>query len=179
MDSDDAVALLKAAVPRESGVWADLGAGTGTFTRALASLLPGGRVYAVDQNARSLSKLNNHRQRGTATIIPVAADFARPLDLPGLGAAELDGLLFANSLHFVADPEPVLKALVARTRTGGRIVIVEYDRRAPSRWVPHPIPASRWSALAQAAGLTEPTIVASRPSSFGGILYVATASRLS
>src|SRR6266487_4306815 len=84
MDSDDAVALLKAAIPREPGVWADLGAGTGTFTRALASLLPGGRVYAVDQNARSLSKLNNHRQRGTATIIPVVADFARPLDLPGL-----------------------------------------------------------------------------------------------
>src|SRR2546428_3107720 len=71
MDSDDAVALLKAAVPREPGVWADLGAGTGTFTRALASLLPGGRVYAVDQNARSLSKLNNHGQRGAATIIPV------------------------------------------------------------------------------------------------------------
>jgi len=179
MDSDDAVALLKAAVPREPGVWADLGAGTGTFTRALASLLPGGRVYAVDQNARSLSKLNNHGQRGAATIIPVVADFSRPLDLPGLGAAELDGLLFANSLHFVADPEAVLKALTQRVQRGGRIVIVEYDRRAASRWVPHPIPASRWSTLAQAAGLTEPTIVASRPSSFGGILYVATASRLS
>src|SRR3989442_10992843 len=82
MDSDDAVALLKAAIPREPGVWADLGAGTGTFTRALASLLPGGRVYAVDQNARSLSKPNNHRQRGAATIIPVVADFTRPLDLP-------------------------------------------------------------------------------------------------
>src|SRR6266480_6717270 len=135
MDSDDAVELLKAAIPREPGVWADLGAGTGTFTRALASLLPGGRVYAVDQNACSLSKLNNQRQRGAATIIPVVADFTRPLDLPGLGGAELDGLLFANSLHFVADPATALGALAARVRTGGRIVIVEYDRRAASRWV--------------------------------------------
>jgi len=179
MDSDDAVELLKAAIPREPGVWADLGAGTGTFTRALASLLPGGRVYAVDQNARSLSKLNNQRQRGAATIIPVVADITRPLDLPGLGGAELDGLLFANSLHFVADPATALGALVARVRTGGRIVIVEYDRRAASRWVPYPIPANRLPALAKAVGLTELTIVASRASSFGGILYVATASRLS
>ncbi len=178
MDSDDAVALLKPAIPREPGVWADLGAGTGTFTRALASLLPGGRVYAVDQSARSLSKLNNQR-RGSATIIPVVADFTQPLDLPGLGGVELDGLLFANSLHFVADPERVLKALAQHVRTGGRVVIVEYDRRAASRWVPYPIPANHLPALAKAAGLGEPAIVASRPSSFGGILYVATASRLS
>src|SRR5438034_1166986 len=150
-----------------------------TWTGALASLLPGGRVYAVDQNARSLSKLNNQRQRGAATIIPVVADFTRPLDLPGLGGAELDGLLFANSLHFVADPATALGALAARVRTGGRIVIVEYDRRAASRWVPYPIPANRLPALAKAVGLTELTIVASRASSFGGILYVATASRLS
>ena len=178
MDSDDAVELLKPAIPREPGVWADLGAGTGTFTRALASLLPAGHVYAVDTNARALTELNG-RRHGSVTIIPVVADFTRTFDLPGVGGAELNGLLFANSLHFVADPATALGALVARVRTGGRIVIVEYDRRAASRWVPYPIPANRLPALAKAVGLTELAIVASRASSFGGILYVATGLRLS
>src|SRR2546430_7779152 len=119
------------------------------------------------------------RRRHTRFDCDWSSDVCSSDLLPGLGGAELDGLLFANSLHFVADPATALGALVVRVRTGGRIVIVEYDRRATSRWVPYPIPANRLPALAKAVGLTQPTIVASRASSFGGILYVVTGSRLS
>jgi len=57
------------------------------------------------------------------------------------------------------------------------VVIVEYDRRRANRWVPYPIPAMRVAPLAIAAGLTAPTVVATRPSAFGGTLYVAAADR--
>ena len=54
MDHGDHVALLRAAV-RPGGTWADIGAGSGAFTLALADLLgPGGAILAVDRDAGAL-----------------------------------------------------------------------------------------------------------------------------
>ena len=54
VDHADHVGLLRAAV-EPGGTWADIGAGEGAFTLALADLLgPGGRIVAVDRDARAL-----------------------------------------------------------------------------------------------------------------------------
>ena len=73
--------------------------------------------------------------------------------------------------------EAVEPIAAARVRPGGRIVLIEYDRRAASRWVPYPIPIARLPALARSAGLSAAAITSTRPSAFGGILYVAAADR--
>jgi len=182
MNTADAVEMIRDAVGVSAGVWADLGAGTGTFTRALTEVLgAGSTVYAVDADAgavRALRELSSSSSRHVL-VTAVNADFTRPLELPGLarGRAQLDGILLANALHFVRDAERVLCELVRQLRPGGRVVVVEYDRRAASQWVPYPIPASRWPRLADSAGLTEPTITATRPSSYAGILYTGVATR--
>ncbi|MGH7674960.1 MAG: hypothetical protein ACREMV_06785, partial [Gemmatimonadales bacterium] len=41
----------------------------------------------------------------------------------------LDGILLANALHFVRNPDVVLARLAARVRPDGRVVVVEYDGR--------------------------------------------------
>jgi SAM-dependent methyltransferase len=174
VNTSEAVALIEAAIPRERGTWADVGAGDGTFTRALAQLLgPNARIYAVDRDARALASLRRWAARDGANVVPVEADFTRPLELP----EPLDGLLVANALHFVRDADVVLAQLATLLRPVGRVVIVEYDRRAASRWVPYPIPSDRLPALTASAGLSAPAITATRPSAFGGILYVAAADR--
>lgn len=178
MNARDAEALLADAVPRRIGSWADLGAGDGTFARALARLLePGSRIYAVDRDPRAIASLVRWRgaDGGAGAVIPVTADFTRPMDLPGLAMKELDGMLFANALHFVPNPGAVLASLVAWLRPGGRVVIVEYDGRRASRWVPYPIPAARLPEVATDAGLSTPTITATRASAYGGTVYVAAA----
>jgi SAM-dependent methyltransferase len=175
VNTSEAVALIEAAVPRRNATWADVGAGDGTFTRALVELLgPASRVYAIDRDARAVASLRRWAEREGASVMPVETDFTLPLELPEL----LDGLLVANALHFVRDAAAVLAGLAALVRPGGRIVIVEYDRRAASRWVPYPISTDRLPALAASAGLSTPMITATRPSAFGGILYVAAADRL-
>jgi ubiquinone/menaquinone biosynthesis C-methylase UbiE len=175
---NDAKALIASAIPERGGTWADLGAGEGTFTRALAELLgPNGRLYAVDRDANALAALERETAR-TPNVIPVVADFSRPFDLPGLNGAQLDGMLFANALHFIRDVNEVLARLVTLLRSGGRVVFVEYDRRGPNPWVPYPIPAARLPALTSFAGLSTPTITATRASTYGGDLYVATAERV-
>ena len=178
MKTSEAVALLEGAVPwSAAGTWADLGCGDGVFTKALVELLAkGGRVYAVDRDPRAIAALRK-RLPNSPNLVPVVADFTRPFELPGLEQRQLDGILFANSLHYVRDVEAVLGRLVAMVASGGRVVVIEYDRRAANPWVPYPIGIARWNALAASVGLSTPVITATRPSRFSGDLYVAAADR--
>src|SRR5919201_5026162 len=93
IDTRDAVALLRGGVPRPGGTWLDLGAGRGTFTRALATLLgPAGRVYAVDRDPGAVAALRawaarqaRERAREEALVVPVESDFTGPLDIATFG----------------------------------------------------------------------------------------------
>ena len=133
----------------------------------------GSRIYAVDSDPHAIADL---RRIGDG-VIPVKADFSREFALPGESPPVLDGMLLANALHFVAEAESVLRRLVRQVRAGGRIVIVEYDRRAANPWVPYPIRSAGWPRLAEAAGLTNARITARTPSKYAGELYVAVADR--
>src|SRR5437899_9532487 len=104
MDHVDLVRLLRDGVESTGGVWADLGAGEGAFTLALADLLgTGAKITAIDRDAGSLRRLASAVGRQPASIQTVVADFTRPLNVSGL-----DGVVMANSLHFVRDKAPVL-----------------------------------------------------------------------
>lgn len=171
----DALALLGAAVHAAEGeVWADLGAGTGVFTRALAALVgPAGRVVAVDRDSRALGAIGERAATGSAGAIElVRGDVTRPLALP-----PLDGVVMANVLHFVPDADSVLSRVAALLEPGGRLVLIEYEGRRPSRWVPYPVDSARFVELAAGAGFTPPRVVARRPSLFGGDIYAAVAER--
>ena len=179
MKDSEAIELIRGAVDRPGGTWADLGAGDGTFTRALMKLLgPTARIYAVDRDARALARLRRSAIPVAANVVTVVADFLQPFELPGLGETRLDGMLLANALHFVPDADLALARFAAWLRPGGRIVLVEYDRRRASRWVPYPLAPDRLQELAPSAGLSTPIITATRASAYGGDLYVAVADRL-
>jgi SAM-dependent methyltransferase len=176
MNTNEAVALLRGAVPPAPGTWADIGAGNGTFSRALLALLgPSSRLYAVDRDEGAVAAIRRGATRDAPNVTVVHADFTQSLTLPGLEPSTLDGMLLANALHFVRDAGTVLARLVTHLRPGGRVVLIEYDRRRASPWVPYPIPSSSLPALAAAACLTAFIVTATRASLFGGVLYVAAA----
>jgi len=178
MKPAEARELIAAAVDRGTGTWADLGAGDGTFTLALASLLePGSRVFAVDRDRRALAELARKARDGKVTVVPLVADFTKPFEWPGLGDELLDGMLFANALRYVKDPASLLHRLVARLKSGGRVIVVEYDHRRANPWVPYPISSADLPTIAKAAGLSVPEEIARRPSAFGGDLYVVRMDR--
>jgi SAM-dependent methyltransferase len=178
MEVEEALGLLQAAIPAAAGGnWADLGAGDGTFTLALAEMLgPDARIFAVDGDADALASLKQRATSSRATITAVVADFTVEFEPPAANTLRLDGILFANSLHFVEDQARVLRRLLQWLAPRGRVVFVEYDRRPASRWVPFPIDAARLPALCRAVGLGEPTVTARRPSDYGGDMYVAWAT---
>ena len=158
--------LLHPGVPDPGGTWADLGCGDGIFTAALYALIrPGGQIYAVDKDRRTLESLARYFRANfpEAELYPVEADFARSLALP-----PLDGLVMANSLHFVRDREKVrlLVRLSALLRPGGRLIVVEYNAARGNLVVPHPLDEAGFLGLARRAGLQEPRILAKIPSTF-------------
>lgn len=117
-----------------ASAWADLGCGTGLFTRALAHFLqPGSTVYAVDANKSALSKIGC-LPAGVA-VETVAADFVRE----ALPFRNLDGILMANALHFVRDKAAFLQKAEQWLLPGGGFLVVEYDTDAPNPWVPYPV----------------------------------------
>src|SRR3954452_14952900 len=110
MQQSEMVALIRGGVLGPGGTWADLGAGTGNFSWALAELIgPEGTIYAIDRDAKAIRQLVQRIAQADpgATILPQQADLTRPLDLPAL-----DGVLMANALHFIRDQQAAL-ALVA------------------------------------------------------------------
>lgn len=158
-------------------VWADFGAGSGAFTLALADLLgPGARIYAIDRNIDALRSLTlAMRKTFPGTIVDVrATDFLHPLTLPFL-----DGLVMANSLHFVPDREKaaLIRRLGTLLRPGGQFLLVEYNVDRGNPWVPYPLSYPSWEKLADSAGYTKISRLAARPSRFLGEIYSAVAVR--
>ena len=173
MMSDEAIDLIRDAVIKPGGTWADLGAGGGTFTRALATLLgPNGTVYAVDREESSLRDLaqSASHARSAAKISTLVADFTQPLEL-----SNLDGIVVANALHYVRYPDQpmVVEQIASMLAKGAPMVIIEYDRDNANKWVPYPISILTLGAVAHDAGLEKPVILNRRPSRYGGDLYVA------
>jgi ubiquinone/menaquinone biosynthesis C-methylase UbiE len=178
MDVRDAARLI---APGVSGhIWADLGAGRGTFTMALATLLgPAGQVYALERDTGAIDALERLAQRRDrderARIEVIRGDFTTT----PLPPRDYDGMLMANSLHYVPDVEqaPLLRRLATTLGKQGALLVVEYDNRPRSRWVPFPISFDRLATVARDAALSAPALVGRRESAFGGTMYAALLGR--
>jgi ubiquinone/menaquinone biosynthesis C-methylase UbiE len=171
MNHSDHVRLLHGGVPEAGGMWADLGAGAGAFTLALADLLgPAGTIYAVDRDRGALAQGERAmRSRFPETTLHVLqADFTQPLDLP-----PLDGVVMANSLHFHRAKEPILEGVRGMLKHGGRLIVVEYNAERGNQWVPYPISYPGWEALARRAGFTQTHLLGRQPSRFLREIYSA------
>lgn len=173
MTHEEAVELIRGGVHPGRATWADLGAGTGTFTRALAELLgPDATIVAVDRSRRAARALRRVDLPAGASFRVRREDFSGPLELP-----PLDGVLMANALHFEEDQAEIVTRLRDHLVPGGCLLLVEYDLTRANRWVPHPVPPGRFRELAAGAGLEEPLEVGRRPSAFHRAMYAAVARR--
>jgi ubiquinone/menaquinone biosynthesis C-methylase UbiE len=173
VDHADHVRLIRAGVEGVGPKWLELGAGEGAFTLALADLLePGGEILALDRDVGALRRLAEElpRRFPGRRLRTIVGDFRQPLP-----AGPFDGVLAANSLHFVTDPAAVLRAAAKELRPGGRVVVVEYEADRGNPWVPHPFSTARFPRIAADAGLANARAIGRVPSRFLGAIYAAVA----
>ena len=170
MRLNDAVGLLVDSGSGSLGptTWADLGCGSGTFTIALADILaPGSAIHAIDRDRSALGKIPSLHKN--VRITTHRGDFTNT-SWPFGG---LDGILMANSLHYVDDQASFIRACAPRMASR-RFLIVEYDADTANRWVPYPVPKTRLTALFSAAGYSTIRFLGSRASVYRrAALYAA------
>lgn len=150
---------------KPGGSWADLGAGSGAFTFALRELTgPTANIYAVDKDRASLNQLEKGYQArfgDTQNLNLIPADFTRGLNMP-----PLDGILMANSLHFFKDKVKVLGHVKSFLKPNRILIVIEYNVDSGNLWVPYPFSFSTFGKLAKQSGFSEPSLLATAPSSF-------------
>jgi len=122
--------LLVANLPLESDdVIADLGAGSGYFSRRMAARVPDGKVLAVDLQPQMIELLQqNAAAAGITNIEPVQA----AEDNPNLPAASVDLVLLVDAYHEFVYPYEVMSAVAASLKPGGKVVLIEYRAEDPT-----------------------------------------------
>jgi len=175
MNHLDHVRLLQKGVVETGGVWADFGSGAGAFTLALADLLgPSGSIYSVDKDRGALKEQERAIRSnfpGT-TVHYLNADSTRSLALPAL-----DGVVMANSLHFLRQKDAMLQLVCSYLKPGGRLLVVEYNADRGNMWVPYPFSYGTWEELARKNGFSQTRLLATVPSRFFGEIYSAISMR--
>jgi predicted methyltransferase len=109
---------------RDGDVVADLGAGTGYFTRPMAkAVAPTGRVYAVDIQPEMIALLkDNVEKAGITNVVPVLST----TDDPKLPRESLDWILLVDVYHELQQPKAMLARMREALKPTGRVALIEY-----------------------------------------------------
>jgi len=120
------LAIVDAVAAKPGQAVADVGAGTGLFTRLFASRVgPQGRVYAVDI-ARAFVDGNLARARA-AHLNNVLGVVSTQTDTR-LEESSADIAFICDAYHHFEDPKAMLASIRRALRPGGTLVVVDFER---------------------------------------------------
>jgi ubiquinone/menaquinone biosynthesis C-methylase UbiE len=107
---------------------ADIGAGSGLFTRPIAqAVAPNGVAYAVDIDQGLLDIVT--QRAAEASIGNIKTILAAPDD-PKL-PEPVDVVLICDTLHHIANQGPYLKTLARYLKPGGRVAVIDFSDTWP------------------------------------------------
>jgi len=121
----------------KGGVVADIGAGSGYFSRRLAGEVPGGTVYAVDVDDEFRGYIEQHREGwGTPNIEPHLAFY----DDPALPERGVDLVFVSNTYPYLRSRVSYFKKVRAALKPGGRLAVINFkpDADVPDNTAPAP-----------------------------------------
>jgi ubiquinone/menaquinone biosynthesis C-methylase UbiE len=109
-------------------VVADIGAGTGYFTRRFAEAVGDrGIAYAVDLEPNMLQYIAERAEKdGQVNIVPVLATASSPM----LAPESVDLVFICNTIHHIANRDRYYQVLARNLRDGGRLAVVDFRKDA-------------------------------------------------
>jgi ubiquinone/menaquinone biosynthesis C-methylase UbiE len=110
---------------------ADIGAGTGLFTRLFAEQVgPKGTVYAVDIGPAFLKHIAEQAKRhGQGQVVKTVLNTQDATNLP---PDSIDVAFTCDTYHHFEHPGRMLGSIHRALKPGGRLVIIDFDLRADS-----------------------------------------------
>ena len=104
---------------------ADIGAGTGLFTRLFAAAVPQGRVIAVDIAQKFLDHIQlTCRSSGLSNVDTLLCQ----VDSTALPAESIDVAFICDTYHHFEFPHKTMTSLLKALRPGGRLVVIDFKR---------------------------------------------------
>ena len=126
---------------------ADIGAGTGLFTRLFATAVgPRGKVYAVDISATFIENIQRlAKEQGLHNIIGIVNN---PKDTQ-LKPESIDMAFVCDTYHHFEYPQTTLKSIYQALRPGGQLIIIDFqkDPAVASTWVMSHVRADKTSVI--------------------------------
>lgn len=132
---DKRAEIVAALLLRPGMVVADVGAGTGLFTRLIARAVgPQGRVYAVDISPEFVT--NTVRTARAEQLGNVEGVINTPTDAK-LPPQSIDLAFVCDTYHHFEFPQSMLASLHRALRPAGRLVVIDYEKLPgrSSSWV--------------------------------------------
>lgn len=129
-DEEEKTELLVEALKFQPGeIVADIGAGTGYFSRRLAKAVgETGTIYAVEIQQEMLDLLvQNCAEAGVKNVKPALGTTSDPR----LPAAAIDTILMVDVYHEFDQPFEMVENMAKALKSGGRMVFVEYRGEDP------------------------------------------------
>jgi ubiquinone/menaquinone biosynthesis C-methylase UbiE len=125
------VEILKARLGTDD-VFADIGAGTGYYSFRVASLLPKGKVLAVDIQQEMLDLMTQlAKDRKVTNVEPVLGTVTDP-SLPDGG---VDWVLMVDAYHEFDHPREMMEALFTDLKPGGQVILLEFRAEDPTVFI--------------------------------------------
>ncbi|MGL4554771.1 MAG: DUF1553 domain-containing protein, partial [Gemmataceae bacterium] len=119
-------AILDAVGLKAGARVADVGAGTGLFTRAFAAKVgPDGRVYAVDIAKKFLDHIAKTAKDAKLTNVETVLCTDRST---GLNPATIDVAFLCDVYHHFEFPQRTLASLHAALKPGGKLIVIDFHR---------------------------------------------------
>ncbi|MEK6550112.1 MAG: methyltransferase domain-containing protein [Pseudomonadota bacterium] len=144
---DQREAIVAGSGVRPGMTVADVGAGTGLFTRLFARVVgPGGKVYAVDISKTFVDNvLRTAREQGLNNVSGIVNSQSDT----GLPPASVDILFLCDTYHHFEHPEKMLASIRRALKPGGILVVIDFERipGRSSSWVLGHVRAGREQAI--------------------------------
>jgi ubiquinone/menaquinone biosynthesis C-methylase UbiE len=112
--------VIQALALRPDEIVADIGAGSGYFTRRLARHVA--KVYAVDIDAKLLEKAKASAGDNVETVLATPDD-------PKLPPASVDTIFICDVLHHIDGRPAYYEKLKQALKPGGRVVNIDFHKR--------------------------------------------------
>jgi predicted methyltransferase len=131
---------------------ADVGAGTGLFTRLFAKAVGAqGKAYAVDISKQFVDNIvRTAREQGLQNVEGVV----NAQDRTGLAAHSVDLIFVCDSYHHFERPDAMLASMHRALRPGGALIVIDFDR-VPGRssdWVMSHVRADKQTFIREIEG---------------------------
>lgn len=123
----DPLKNLKAFELKDNYIVADLGAGTGFYSIAAGSLIPKGKVYAVEVQKDFLDTIKNKVKDANLSNVEIIWGNVEKLGGTKIGDGIVDAAIASNILFQVEDKDKFIQEIKRILKPKGRVLLIDWS----------------------------------------------------